>query len=133
MKYTYGQFGPEHLKLIKEGVLLFNGQYYWECHEELEHHWLELRGDPARDVFWAVIQIAASLYHYCGNNLEGAQGMLGKAREKIYRAERSSVESDILFGLGWGEFKSIIDEIPRSPKLEDFARLDVFSFEVDLA
>ena len=42
--YHFGQFTPEHFEKMKKGVQLFNEQKYWECHEELEHHWLEDAG-----------------------------------------------------------------------------------------
>ena len=44
---------------------------YWECHEELEHHWLEDAGDNARLIYWAVIQVAAAMYHFRDDNLKG--------------------------------------------------------------
>lgn len=55
-EYHFGQFTKEHLCDVRKGVVLFNQQKYWECHEELEHHWLESRGDNARLVYWAVIK-----------------------------------------------------------------------------
>ena len=53
-------FDQTHLAIMEQGIYLFNAQKYWECHEELEHHWLEEPG-PIRNVYWAVIQVAASM------------------------------------------------------------------------
>ena len=72
---------------------MFNEQKYWECHEELEHHWLEDSGDNARLIYWAVIQVAAAMYHYRDKNLIGVQGLLKKARDKLVRAEKNKVET----------------------------------------
>ena len=57
------QFSLSELEKMSEAVRLFNAQKYWECHEELEHHWLEEPG-PLRNVYWAVIQVAAAMIHY---------------------------------------------------------------------
>ena len=74
--YSYGQFSPEHFEKMKKGIELFNQQMYWECHEELEHHWLEDAGDNARLIYWSVIQVAAAMYHFRDENMEGVHGLL---------------------------------------------------------
>lgn len=79
MKYEFGQFSPSHLEKMKEGLTLFNEQKYWECHEALEDVWMEDRNDNARNVYWAVIQVAAACIHYRDSNLIGAQGKIGRA------------------------------------------------------
>ena len=84
----YGQFTPEHFEKMRKGVELFNEQKYWECHEELEHHWLEDAGDNARLIYWAVIQVAAAMYHYRDENLQGVHGLIYKAKDKLNRGVR---------------------------------------------
>ena len=86
--YHFGQFTEEHLENTKEGVLLFNEQKYWECHEVLEDHWLESRGDNARYVYWAIIQVAAAMIHYRDENLSGARGLIAKAKEKFQKIDK---------------------------------------------
>lgn len=78
----YGQFQIEHLRKIKKGIELFNKGKYWQCHEELEDHWLEDRGDNARYVYWTIIQIATALFHALDKNINGALGQIEKAQKK---------------------------------------------------
>jgi predicted metal-dependent hydrolase len=130
MSYQYGQFGPEHLEKIRPGIECFNQQKYWECHEELEHVWLEDRQDPARNVYWAIIQVAAALVHYREKNLEGAKGMLNKAKNKFERCEKQNIETDLLEEkLSWNRFKTMSLSVPDEPQLADFKELYDFRFE----
>ena len=131
MEYTFGKFGPEHLKKVKSGVECFNRQEYWECHEELEHVWMEDRNDSARLVYWAIIQAAASLIHYRDGKIIGAQGMILKAQDKIKRCHTSDVLTDLVYKyLDWKEFEELILAIPaEGAVLEDFANLFDFRFK----
>lgn len=123
------QFDHIHLELISEGIRLFNAQKYWECHEELEHHWLEER-DSLRNIYWAIIQIAAAMIHYRNGNLVGARGLLFKAKQKFDRCEEFKIESTILEeNLSWKELKTLARQIPDEPKLEDFQKLFEFRFK----
>lgn len=124
-----GQFGQTHLQTIAEGIRLFNAQKYWECHEELEHHWMEEPG-PIRNVYWAVIQVAASMIHYRENNLVGARGLQQKAKQKFDRCEQFKVESELLErNLSWTELKSIVREITVESTLPHFKKLFEFRFK----
>lgn len=122
------RFNSTHLEIIKEGIQLFNQQKYWECHEELEHHWLEEPG-PIRNVYWAVIQVAAAMIHYRNSNLVGARGLIFKAKQKFDRCESYNIESDILEKyLSWMVLKKLTREIPSVPELSDFKKLFEFRF-----
>lgn len=124
-----GHFDQTHLQVIAEGIRLFNAQKYWECHEELEHHWLEEPG-PIRNVYWAVIQVAASMIHYRNENLIGARGLLQKAKQKFDRCEQFKIESDLLMeNLSWTELKSLVREIPAEAELPQFSKLFEFRFK----
>lgn len=124
-----GQFSAEHLMKMAEGIMLFNSGHFWECHEELEDHWLEDMGDDCRYVYWVVIQVATALLHHRDNNLPGSQGMINKAKEKLLQCESKGVESDILYKfLGWKRFKALVRDIPQEPSLEDFKKLSEFKF-----
>lgn len=132
MQYTFGQFSPEHLAKMEEGIALFNEQKYWECHEALEDIWMEDRDDNARNVYWAVIQIAAACIHYRNSNLIGAQGMIFKARQKLQRCHELHVLTDLVYKyLDWEELEEIIDRIPQGDKsvLSDFVELFTFRFK----
>lgn len=126
---NYGKFTRQHLVNIRKGVELFNEQKYWECHEDLEHYWLEDVGDKARFIYWAVIQVAACMIHYRDDNLAGARGMISKAKNKLQRAEENNVETDLLDRyLSWEKLKSLVREVPSEPELKDFQKLFEFRF-----
>lgn len=124
-----GQFDQTHLQTIAEGIRLFNAQKYWECHEELEHHWLEDPG-PIRNVYWAVIQVAASMIHYRNDNIIGARGLLKKAKQKFDRCEQFNVESKLLDeNLSWSVLKKMVREVPDDSELAAFSKLYEFRFK----
>jgi uncharacterized protein len=128
--YHFGQFTPEHFEKMKKGVRLFNEQKYWECHEELEHHWLEDAGDNARLIYWAVIQVAAAMYHYRDENLAGIHGLLGKAKNKLERAEKNNVETSYLYeNINWKEFREMTLSAPVSEKFQDYEHIYDFRFK----
>jgi predicted metal-dependent hydrolase len=125
-------FTEEHLKKMADGVRLFNEQKYWECHEALEEVWLEDRQDPTRNVYWAVIQVAASCIHYRDQKIIGAQGMIMKSKEKFRRCRDMHILTDLAFKyLDWQELEDIVMKIPdgASSKLEDFETLYNFRFK----
>ena len=128
-KTDYGQFTHEHWQKISPGIALFNQQKYWECHEVLEDLWKEDTQDNARLVYWAVIQVAASLIHYRQDKLIGAAGMIKKAKEKFQKAEKLNVETQILYDkLSWKKLKDLVFAIPDEPQLSDFKTLFDFRF-----
>ena len=128
-KYHYGQFSHEHLANSTEGVRLFNAQKYWECHESLEDHWIEGRGDNARYVYWAIIQVAAAMIHYRDENLSGAQGLISKAKEKFKKIDEFKVETDLMETyLSWSKLKKMVNKVPKESELKDFAELYGFRF-----
>ena len=124
-------FDLDHLKKMEEGVRLFNEQKYWECHEALEDVWMEDRQDPVRNIYWAVIQVAASCIHYRDSNLIGAQGMIYKAKEKFRRCRDMHLLTPLAFSeLDWEKFEAIVFRIPDGDKskLEDFREIFDFRF-----
>lgn len=125
-------FEQEHLEKMREGILLFNEQKYWECHEALEDIWAEDNHDPVRYIYWAVIQVAAVCIHYRDKNLIGAQGMIAKAKEKFKKCRELHVLSELaLEKLDWEELESITMRIPetKDSNLEDFSELFKFRFK----
>lgn len=126
--YPYGQFGVEHLKKMQQGIIYFNEKKYWECHEELEEAWLEDRNDPARYVYWAIIQVAATLIHYRDQKSIGCHGMLKKAKEKFIYCREKNVLSELTEEfLQWNELESLIFAINPDDALEKF--LDLYNFQ----
>lgn len=125
-------FSSEHLSKMEEGIRLFNQQKYWECHEALEDVWMEDRQDPARNVYWAVIQVAAACIHYREKNLLGAQGMISKAKEKFRRCREQHIVDDIAFKfLDWLELEELVMKVPEGKLsgLEDFQKIYQFEFK----
>lgn len=123
------QFELEHLAIMEEGILLYNAQKYWECHEDLEHHWLEEPG-PLRNIYWAVIQVAAAMIHYREGNLVGARGLIFKAKQKFERTEQFNIESELLKSeLSWDELKSLVRAVPPESQLSDFKNIYEFRFK----
>lgn len=131
MDYQFGQFTPDHLQRMKEGVELFNQQMYWECHEALEDVWMEDRNDSARNVYWAVIQVAAACIHYRDNNVIGARGMIKKAKEKFKRCRDLHVVTDVVLeNLDWQDLENLVFAITdKDAEIEEFALLYDFRFK----
>lgn len=127
----FGQFMMEHYEKLIEGLKLYNSQDYWLCHEYVEDLWMDYIGDNARYVFWVVIQVATSLYHLEDGNMNGASGMINKAKRKIEFIEKSFVESNVLEEkLDWTNFKTLVVSIPHSPVKDDFEKLKAFRFHI---
>lgn len=123
------KFELEHLELMKKGIVLFNAQKYWECHEEFEHHWLE-EPTAIRNVYWAVIQVAAAMIHYRDHNIIGAKGLIMKAKEKFNRVENFNIENELLNSyLSWKDLKKLVRNVPDEPVLKDFEMLFKFRFK----
>lgn len=121
-------FSKEDLLKMTKGVELFNQGKYWECHEEVEDLWLE-EASPVRNVYWALIQIATSLYHYEGNNEVGAIDMMYKAKEKVVMVEKSHAESDILNKfLSWKRLKKIILSMEKNNEVKTIKQFLEFRF-----
>lgn len=130
MSEVYGQFGQEHLHKMARGLELYNSGHYWECHEELEDHWLADAGDNARYVYWSVLQIATALFHWKDDNLAGATGQLRRALKKMDKCEQLHVETPLLYNsLSWQDFKDVARAIPQPAKLNDFEKLSKFKFK----
>ena len=109
---------------MRLGIETFNQQKYWECHEELEHVWLEERTNPSRYVYWAVIQVAATMVHYRDRKLIGCQGMIEKTKDKFKKCQDLRVINEIVLQyLDWQDLENLIRKIPENAPLESFEAL----------
>jgi uncharacterized protein len=125
------EFTESHYSKLKEGIKLYNEEKYWECHEELEDHWMEDSSDPVRYVYWAIIQVATSLYHFRDNNLNGTIGMLKKAQEKFQFIEEKKIENELLIKkLDWLIFKELVFKISNDKDSEKILQLYKFKFKL---
>ncbi len=114
---------------MREGIELFNEQKYWECHESLEHIWLEDRTDNARYIYWAVIQVAAACIHYRDGKITGATGMIAKAKEKFRKIHELHVLTPVVDKLHWKSLEELVMKVPATEaRLEDFKELFDFRF-----
>lgn len=122
-------FTSQHLEAIQEGLELFDEKKYWECHESLEDVWLSDVSDMARYVPWAIIQVAAALYHYHNENKVGAESLLKKSREKLQKIAQLPVDESLLEdNLPWSSFKKLVFQVDFSQGLASYKLLDEFSF-----
>ena len=87
-------------------------------------------GDNARLIYWAVIQVAAAMYHYRDENLAGIHGLLSKAKNKLERAEKNNVETKYLYeNINWKEFREMTLSAPISENFEDYSHIYDFRFK----
>ena len=122
-------FEAEFKDSIIKGINEYNDQFFWECHETLEDPWMEMLGDPYRDVIWAIIQVGTALFHFQNGNIAGAKGMLNKGKEKINRCASAMVDHEYLDEkLSWSTFIDLVFKIPNEPALSDFLELEKFKF-----
>ena len=117
------EFLQKDLETMLEGISLFNQGKYWECHEELEHHWLS-ENENQRFVYWAIIQVAVSLYHFTGGNIVGAKRMIAKAGEKFRKVEEFGLESQVLIEkTNWINLKKKVYNVINDPSELEFQNL----------
>lgn len=67
---------------LRQGVLLFNYQLFFEVHEVLEARWVKETGEVRR-FLQGLIQIAVAFHHVGNRNLRGALALLQDGLEKI--------------------------------------------------
>ena len=69
---------------FRDGVRLFNEEYFFEAHEHLEGIWRLERGEP-RQFLQGLIQICAAFHHFQNGNLIGAVDLLKRGADKMRR------------------------------------------------
>ncbi len=112
-------------ELWDEGVRLFNGGRFFECHEVWERLWKRSRG-AERLFYQGMIQTAAAMLHVKRGQLGGARSTWAKARAKLdgLPAEHH--------GIALGELRTAIEEfiaaalsgcpLPERPRIEPVRR-----------
>jgi predicted metal-dependent hydrolase len=78
-------------------IAQFNDGYYFESHETLEDLWM-VTPVPERDMFQAVIQIAAAFVHYARGEYPGIVKLLDAAADKLrpFAPERLDIDIAML-------------------------------------
>src|SRR2546427_13206132 len=67
---------------FRDGIRLFNEEYFFEAHEHLEGLWHQERGE-GRAFLQGLIQICAGFHHFQNGNLIGAVALLQRGPEKM--------------------------------------------------
>src|SRR5215831_11818627 len=121
---------PYHPRYLA-GVLLFNGQAYFEAHEVWEDLWAESYG-PERKFYQGLIQAAVGLCHFGNGNLRGAV--------KLYHSSRAYMDpcGSPFLGLDvddfWRQMGRCFEELLAGPEPDrglrpDPARLPVLRLD----
>ena len=88
---------PEQLQTrlgeFYEAIAQFNDGYYFESHETLEDLWM-VTPLPERDLFQAVIQLAAAFVHYARSEYPGIIKLLDASADKLRRFLPDRLEID---------------------------------------
>jgi predicted metal-dependent hydrolase len=68
---------------------------YFECHEVMEHLWLQEARDP---LYQGLLQVAVGLYHHRNGNIDGGIKLLTAAIQKLegYSTQRLGIHLDQL-------------------------------------
>lgn len=67
-------------ELGRKGLELFNAGEYYDCHEELEHAWMEDQGD-GRNLYKGVLQVGVAYLQIERGNYNGAVKMLMRVKQ----------------------------------------------------
>ncbi|MFQ5837797.1 MAG: DUF309 domain-containing protein [Thermoplasmata archaeon] len=105
-------------RALVEGVNLYNGGNFFECHEVLEQVWLEVKEDD-KMFLQGIIKIAAAFHHFRKGTFRGMLDLLiaGKGTLEGFEPCYRGVELE--------EFLKGVDLwIPRARKLLQGGRLD---------
>ena len=88
---------------IREGIVLFNEERYWESHESLEAAWRSAT-DNKREILQGVILLAASLVHLQKDEQNIALSIMKRANPKL-------PQHGTLFGIDLTELKHRVETI----------------------
>ncbi|WP_448564497.1 DUF309 domain-containing protein [Trichothermofontia sp.] len=76
------------------GLVQFNQQQFYACHDTLEAIWLEAV-DPERNFYQGILQIAVALYHLDNHNWQGAVTLLGEGLHRLSRYPNDYANLDL--------------------------------------
>lgn len=80
-------------RLYVEFYYYFNiARDYFECHEVMEHFWLEEGRNP---IYQGLLQVAVGLYHHQNNNLSGAVKLMSAAINKLDLNQEAKLGIDL--------------------------------------
>lgn len=93
---------PKSEEAVSNGILLFNEERYWESHESFESAWLTASGDK-REVFQAIILLAAALVHLQKDEYDVAISVMRRADAKLS-------DHGTLFQVNLAKLKTIVTQ-----------------------
>ncbi len=80
-----------------QGVAQFNRGEFYACHDTIEALWHEA-GEPEKDFYQGVLQVAVGCYHLTNDNWRGAAVLLGASASRLepYEPEFAGVDVERL-------------------------------------
>ena len=108
---------------FRDGIRLFNEEYFFEAHEYLEGLWHLERG-PGRAFLQGLIQVCAGFHHFQNGNLIGALDLLHRGPDKMrmYPAQYMGIDAGTLLA----KVESARQQIERIHRGETDVRKIVF-------
>jgi hypothetical protein len=82
---------------IREGILLFNEERFWESHEALESAWRRASGAD-KEILQGIILLAAAFVHLQKNEIAVSLSVMGRVHSKLtgYHSEHLGINIDNL-------------------------------------
>ena len=103
----------EKEEAISEGILYFNNERFWECHEILEGVWKNCSGNE-KFLVQGLILVAAGLVHYQKDEDEICISIFNRALEKLKNSSGQYHDIDI------DKIKKTIHEMINSKTVSSF-------------
>ena len=103
----------EKEEAISEGILYFNNERFWECHEILEGVWKNCSGNE-KFLVQGLILVAAGLVHYQKDEDEICISIFNRALEKLKNSSGQYHDIDI------DKIKKTINEMINSKNVSSF-------------
>ena len=85
-----GILDKEQVELLQKGVVEFNEQNFFDCHETLEELWQDFHG-AEREMIQGIIQISVAYYHAGSSNFAGALKLMSRGVERVKRYETGTL------------------------------------------
>ena len=90
---VFEQLEPLH-RGMAEAAICFNAGLFFEAHEHLEHHWLDLPPTPTKRFVQGIIQISVGFHHAMRGSYQGAVNQLEKGLAKVAEAPGDALGLD---------------------------------------
>jgi len=78
---------------IRDGLGLFNEEFFFEAHEVLEEVWHKEHGEP-RLFLQGLIQLCAGFHHFQNGNYRGAVALLQRGADKMRKYPERYMDLD---------------------------------------